>query len=234
MSMSSRPDLDDPDTVPRSVVGLAIELASLSETEPHRHRKAQLLYVVGGVITVEAAGGIWTVPPHCAIWIPSGIEHVARTAGRISAANLYVDPGLAEAPQDQFGILFVQPLLRELILRFVSRPSLYPEGDTREARLVSDLLDELQAAPLEPLHLPMPTERRLRRLVETLVDDPALRFIIEEWRARGGEQPHADSSLPAGDGHVLRALAPAAACGPCPAAARRRAIRHQCRLRSRL
>ena len=186
MSISITPDLDDPDKVPRPVVGLAIELAALRETEPHRHRKAQLLYVVSGVITVEAAGGIWTVPPHCAIWIPSGIEHVARTAGRISVANLYVDPGLAEILRDQCGILFVQPLLRELIMRFIAGPSLYSEGDTREARLVSVLLDELQAAPLEPLHLPMPRERRLRRLVETLVENPAVRFTIEEWGARLG------------------------------------------------
>ena len=186
MTISSTPDLEDPDEVPRSVAGLTIELASIHETEPHRHRKAQLLYVISGVITVEASGGIWTVPPHCAIWIPSGVAHVARTAGRITVGNLYIEPTRAGSLRDECGILFVQPLLRELLLRFISGPSLYPEGDTREERLVSVLLDELQAAPLEPLHLPMPTDRRLRRLVETLIDDPSVRFTIEEWGARVG------------------------------------------------
>ena len=186
MSITNTPDLEDPDQVPRSVVGLTIELASIHETDPHRHRKAQLLYVVSGVITVEASGGIWTVPPHCAIWIPSGVAHVARSVGRVTVGNLYIEPTLAGSLRDGCGILFVQPLLRELLLRFASGPSLYPEGDTREERLVSVLLDELQAAPLEPLHLPMPTDRRLRRLVETLIDDPSLRFTIEEWGARVG------------------------------------------------
>jgi AraC-like DNA-binding protein len=180
------PHLQDPDNVPRSVVGMTIELASIHETETHRHRKAQLLYVIGGVITVEAAGGIWTVPPHCAIWIPSGIAHVARSISRVTIGSLYVDAELAGALREGCGILFVQPLLRELLLRFISGPSLYPEGDTREERLVAVLLDELQAAPIEPLHLPMPTDRRLRRLVETLIDDPSLRFTIEEWGARVG------------------------------------------------
>ncbi|WP_082076990.1 helix-turn-helix transcriptional regulator [Bradyrhizobium sp. LTSPM299] len=186
MSLSTTPDLDDPDQVPRSVVGLTIDLASIDKTEPHRHRKAQLLYVIRGVITVEAAGGIWTVPPHCAIWMPSGVAHHARASGRITVGSLYIDPSLAGSLRDECGIVFVQPLLRELLLRFISAPSLYPEGDTREQRLVSVLLDELQAAPLEPLHLPMPTDRRLRRLVETLIDDPSLRFTIEEWGARVG------------------------------------------------
>lgn len=186
MSVSTTSDLDDPDQVPRSVVGLTIDLASIDETEPHRHRKAQLLYVIRGVITVEAAGGIWTVPPHCAIWIPGGVPHHARASGRITVGSLYIDPALAGAFREDCGILFIQPLLRELLLRFLSGPSLYPEGETREGRLVAVLLDELRAAPLEPLHLPMPTDRRLRRLVETLIDDPSLRFTIEEWGARVG------------------------------------------------
>ena len=186
MSISITPDLDDPDDVPRSVVGLTIELASIHQTEPHRHRKAQLLYVISGVITVEASGGIWTVPPHCAIWIPGGVAHVARTAGRITVGSLYVEPTLAGTLRDGCGILFVQPLLHELLLRFISGPSLYPQGDTREERLITVLLDELQAAPLEPLHLPMPSDRRLRRLVETLIDDPSVRFTIKEWGARVG------------------------------------------------
>lgn len=186
MSISITPHLEDPDEVPRSVVGLTIELESVRETDTHRHRKAQLLYVISGVITVEAAGGVWTVPPHCAIWIPSGIAHVARSVGRITIGSLYIDPKLAGSLRDGCGILFVQPLLRELLLRFISGPSFYPEGETREERLVSVLLDELQAAPLEPLRLPMPTDRRLRRLAETLIDDPSLRFAIEEWGARVG------------------------------------------------
>ncbi len=186
MTISSTPDLEDPDEVPRSVVGLTIELASLRETEPHLHRKAQLLYVISGVIIVEASGGMWTVPPHCAIWIPGGVAHVARTSGRIVIGSLYMEPTLAGPIRHECGILFVQPLLRELLLRFISAPLLYPQGDTREERLISVLLDELQAAPLEPLHLPMPTDRRLRRLAEGLIDDPSVRFTIEEWGARVG------------------------------------------------
>jgi len=177
---------DDPDRVPRSVVGLALELESLREERPHSHRKAQLLYVVQGVITVEAAEGIWTVPPHCAIWIPSGVAHAARSVAAVTVRVLYVEPVLAGPLRDACGILFVQPLLRELLLRFAAGPSPYPEGDTREERLVAVLLDELQAAPLEPLHLPLPMDRRLRRLVDALIDDPSVRFTIDEWGARVG------------------------------------------------
>lgn len=195
MTVPGVPDAVDPDKVPRAVVGLTIELANLGETEPHSHQKAQLLYVISGVITVEAAQGIWTVPPHCAIWIPAGAVHLARATGRITIGSLYIDPNQPEAGQKNCGIVFVHPLLRELILRFIGQPQLYPEGDTREGRLVAVLLDELHAAPVEPLHLPMPQDRRLRRLAETMLDDPSLRFTIEEWGARIGASTRTLSRL---------------------------------------
>ncbi len=176
----------DPDRIPRPVVGLAIELAVVGETAAHSHRKAQLLSVHKGALTVETASGIWTVPPNCAIWLPSGMMHTAHGSGPVSVGCLYVEPGIITGLRAECGILFVQPLLRELLSRFIDTPHLYPEGDTREARLVRVLLDELQAAPEEPLHLPMPTDRRLRRMVDTLLADPSLRFTIEEWGARVG------------------------------------------------
>jgi AraC-like DNA-binding protein/mannose-6-phosphate isomerase-like protein (cupin superfamily) len=174
------------DTVPRPVVGKSLELADVDDLHPHTHRKAQLLYVVSGVITVTAASGIWTVPPSCAIWIPSGCVHTARVVGAVSVRCLYVEPEVAASLQAQCGIIFVQPLLRELILRFAAGPLIYETGDTREERLVSVLIDELNAAPEEPLCLPMPTDRRLRRIVELCLEDPTLRLTIDEWGARVG------------------------------------------------
>ncbi|WP_343313498.1 helix-turn-helix transcriptional regulator [Brucella sp. BE17] len=180
------PDIDDVDAIPRPVFSLITEATFVGETEPHRHQKAQLMYVISGVLTMQAADGIWTVPPHCALWIPSGVSHAGRMAGHIKIASLYIDPGLA-APLDQHcGIVFVQPFLRELILRFDSESSLLNMGHGREARLISVLLDELAAAPLEPIHLPMPNDRRLRRLTESMIENPALRFTIDEWGARVG------------------------------------------------
>ena len=189
------PGADDPDGIPRAVVGLTIEGDFVGETEPHQHRKAQLIYVINGVITIEADRGIWTVPPQCAVWIPAGVIHLARSTGRITIGSLYIEPGLAGSFLEECGIVFVQPLLRELLVRFINGPQLYPEGETREARLVSVLLDELQAAPIEPLHLPMPRDRRLRRLAEMLIDTPSLRFTIEEWGARVGASKRTLSRL---------------------------------------
>ncbi|MGH6617541.1 AraC family transcriptional regulator [Sphingomonas sp.] len=167
------------------IVGQAIALAEVGEMHPHRHRQAQLLYVISGVVTVEADAGIWTVPPSCAIWIPGGCLHTAHVVGQASVGCLYIDPDASASLRPDCGILFVRPLLRELILHFVAAQP----GDTagsRDERLFVVLIDELEAAPEEPLHLPMPSDRRLRRIVDAFLADPALRMTIDQWGVRVG------------------------------------------------
>ncbi|AUW57507.1 AraC family transcriptional regulator [Sphingobium sp. SCG-1] len=172
-----------PDDDQRNVFG---HLASLEgHGERHSHSKAQLLCALKGVITVEAATGIWTVPPGGAIWIPGGYPHSARTAGSAEVGCLYLAPELALQIGTQCGILFFQPLLREVVLRFLegSAPSM---NDARLIHLANVLLDELQAAPKEPFRLPMPMDRRVRRIAESLLDEPSQRLTVEEWGKRTG------------------------------------------------
>lgn len=183
----------DVDGVPRPVFSLITDATFFGETKPHRHDKAQLLYVISGVLTIQAAGGLWTIPPQCALWLPGGTPHAGRVAGHIRIGNLYIDRALASSFDQDCGILFVQPLLRELILRFAAKPERGEEA--REARLVAVLMDEVKRAPLEPIRLPMPGDRRLKRLTEAMVENPALRFTIEEWGARVGASTRTLSRL---------------------------------------
>jgi len=181
--VTKRPGEGDLDTVARPVVGVSLALQR-GETDVHRHRKSQLMYVLDGLITLETGDGLWVVPPRCAIWIPSGIDHFARAAGPIHVAGLYVQPELVASLGGHCRVLFVQPLLRELVIRFAG-----PEhrGDAgREQRLAMVLVDELLSAPEQPLHLPMPMDRRLRRLAEAMLEAPSERLTAEQWGDRVG------------------------------------------------
>jgi len=185
-----------PDNILQPVAGHMVVLDSAEEAHPHSHQKVQLLFAISGVITVEVEAGLWTVPPGCAIWIPSGATHAARFVGQASIAMLYLAPEIAASLRAECGIIFVPPLLRELILRFSRSHTPFEDSgmvkagvggpSAREERLVAVLMDELAAAPEEPLHLPMPRDRRLRRIALAMLDDPAQRLTIDEWGARVG------------------------------------------------
>ena len=51
---------------------------------------------------------------------------------------------------------------------------------------MSVLLDELAAAKVEDLHLPMPVDPRLRRIVAEMMAAPAARGTLDSWARRAG------------------------------------------------
>ncbi|MDF0506703.1 helix-turn-helix transcriptional regulator [Burkholderia cenocepacia] len=137
----------------------------------HRHRKAQLLYTLRGVVNCEAGDAVWIVPQRSAVWIPGGHPHAASGVMGAVCCCALVDVEPSAAMPAHCCTLAVSPLLHELLMKAAGFPEFYdlrgPEG-----RLAATLLDELAAAPATDLHLPMPQDRRLRQLAERLLDRP--------------------------------------------------------------
>lgn len=187
MPMVSDPNYaDDPDANPRRVVAYGITcLHEGFELEPHQHAKGQLMMALRGAVTCEAAGGLWIVPPQCAIWIPGQTLHSLKASGSTEGYILLIaEATLASLPKTCCTVS-VTPLLRELVIRCASFPALYP--DTGMAKtLVTLLLEELAVAPIENLHLPMPTDSRLRVMAETIIASPADRLSVTQWARKIG------------------------------------------------
>lgn len=188
-------DWMDPDLVPRPVVTIGaadIDTANFDaadfdrkEMDFHRHSKGQLLLLLRGAFTSEVEGGLWLAPPQSAIWVPGGVLHRISAAGTIECYVAYIDSRAASGLPSKCCTISTTPLLRELVIRSAGFPWLYPEGGT-ETRLIALLLDEVSAAPIGNLHLPMPTDARLRKIVETIMKDPADRGTVQTWAVRVG------------------------------------------------
>ena len=185
----------DVDSVPRPVVALsATSVARDWENAKHQHRKAQLIYSVRGILNCEIEDGVWIVPPQCAVWIPGDLPHAARGSGETECYCLFVEPDAAPDLPKTCCTISVSPLLRELLLKVASFPALYALGG-REDRLIAALLDELVEAPVEDLHLPMPRDPRLRRLVEMMLADPTDKTSKGDWAIRIGISERSMSRL---------------------------------------
>ncbi|VWC02528.1 AraC family transcriptional regulator [Burkholderia lata] len=189
----------DPDDVPRPVVTVGatgIDMKTLDEKAAalyrerkemgaHHHRKGELLLAMHGVLTCEVEGGLWIVPPQSAIWVPGGVVHKFAAAGRLECYVAFIDPSVASNLPSTCCALSVTPLLRELLIRSASLPTMYADSGI-ESHLVTLLLDEIAVAPLGNLHLPMPTDARLRRIVEMITAMPSDRGTIATWARRVG------------------------------------------------
>lgn len=185
----------DPDVVPRPLVSIGTTGIVLTDLAPqdldrqeldfHRHRKGQLLLLLRGVLTGELEGGFWIVPPQSAIWVPGGVLHKITASGTVECYVVFIDPSVASNLPPNCCTVSATPLLRELVIRSADFPLLYAEGGM-ESRLVALLLDELAAAPTGNLHLPMPADARLRKIVEAIMNDPADRATMRTWARRVG------------------------------------------------
>lgn len=175
----------EPDDVPRPIVAFGAQMSDADgfELEPHRHRKGQMLLVQRGALSCVVEGGLWIVPPRSAIWIPGGALHAIRATGALKGYNAFVDPARKGQLPQACCAVSVTPLLRELLARAAHLPYFYEE-DGANARLVAVLLDELAAAQVENLHLPMPSDPRLRKVVDAMMASPADRGSLKIWAQR--------------------------------------------------
>jgi AraC-like DNA-binding protein len=136
-----------------------------------------------GVLTCEVAGGFWLVPPGSAIWVPGGVQHRMEAAGTIECYVVYVDPAAGDALPRDCCTLSTTPLLRELVIRSAALPMRYEEGGM-SSRLMTLLLDEMALAQPGQVHLPLPQDKRLRKLVEWIVASPSDPGSIDFWAHR--------------------------------------------------
>lgn len=164
------------------------------EKDHHAHRRAQLLLSVRGMITCEVESGLWLVPSHNALWIPPGITHSVRCVGEVEIYLLFMDASLIAALPGQCCTLTISPLLRELIRAVSQLPPLYDEAGT-PAPLIQTMVNELSVAPIEWLHLPMPTDGRLRKVADGWAAAPDDRATLGAWARRIGMSERSFSRL---------------------------------------
>lgn len=93
-------------------------------------------------MTVQAGKGLWVVPSSYALWVPAGMDHAIRMSGQVEMRTLYIAQAQMQHASEECRVLFVLPLLRELILRAMHISKLYDEGGM-DGRIMQLILDEV-------------------------------------------------------------------------------------------
>jgi transcriptional regulator GlxA family with amidase domain len=74
----------------------------------------------------------------------------------------------------------MSPLARELVLEIVAAPIDYDETG-RIGHIAALILDEMRTLDAQPLHIPMPRDKRLRTVCAALLYEPGKPETLEEW-----------------------------------------------------
>jgi len=171
--------------IPRELTVREGERAAGSEAPVHSHEWGQLLYASSGVMQVMAQGAIWVIPSQRAVWIPPGIDHSIKVIHNVTLRNVYIAPkSMIDMPLN-CQVMFITPLLRELIAKAVAFSPLY-NTDGPEGRIAQVILDCLKSAPTTPLHLPVPENGPIKDIADHLKQHPSDSATLNEWATRLG------------------------------------------------
>lgn len=140
----------------------------------HSHGSDQLIYAIRGVMEVSAGPSFWLIPPHFAIWIPTGTTHSIKMPGAVSMRTLYMRRGLAEAMPATCTVFHITPLLRELVVEAVRIKELRVR-DRLHCALRDLLVSQLSTAFPMPTSVTLPEDPRARAVADTVIGNPAER-----------------------------------------------------------
>ena len=125
-------------------------------------------------MTVAGDRMSWMIPPGRAVLIPAGSPHAIRMWGDVAMRSLYfpVSASVSAFDLEACRVISVGPLLRELILRVAELGAL-DSREPAEAHVMAVLMDELSAARIEPLLLPLPMDARALTAAQYVLTNPA-------------------------------------------------------------
>ncbi|MGQ5523409.1 AraC family transcriptional regulator [Chitinimonas sp. PSY-7] len=155
------------------------------EVDWHSHLRGQLFCIESGLVHVRTAQGSWLLPPHRAGWIPPGESHRVTISGAMSGWTLLVTPIAASMLPAQPCVVGINEVMRALVRRAASWPSQTPLNKAQE-QIIEVLFAEIQCAPQEPLHLPMPTDRRALRIATAILQSPSDNRSLAAWATWAG------------------------------------------------
>jgi AraC-like DNA-binding protein len=151
----------------------------------HTHVRGQLYCVESGLVHVRTAKGSWLLPPHRAGWMPPGVEHTVTLSGAMSGWGVFITPPECSCLPAEPCVMGVTELMRALVRR-ASSWVWETQLDESQERIIAVLLEEVRRAQREPLHLPMPVDRRALRIAVALLENPNDNRGLDEWATWAG------------------------------------------------
>lgn len=152
-------------------------LGARRRSRPASHAQGQLLYAASGVLATTTERGTWVSPADRIVWTPPRFEHYHRAYGETEISILELPGELCPALPAAPSVFTVSALLRAAVLKLTDGATLRAEAGDRLLRVV---VDELIETPPQAMHLPEPTDDRLRAVTDYLHANPADSATLSE------------------------------------------------------
>lgn len=165
-----------------------VEGADPRVTTSHAHARGQLFGATRGLLSVGTRHGQWVVPAIHAVWIPPHHPHSLRSHGPFAGWSAYLAEPFCAGLPDEPCTMRGSGLLREAVHRAAGWRGTTPLDDA-QLRIAGVIRDEILGLPRESFGLPLPQDKRLKRIARALGDHPADTRSLDAWAAWAGIAP---------------------------------------------
>lgn len=145
----------------------------------HKHEQGQLTYIERGVLSLEAEGRIWAIPPGRLHWIPAGVQHASRSHGEVRFWLTLVPKDFASRLPARTIVVEASPLLVSALDRL--------RGLQAEDNFAVSLLDviahEITTGAQDAPGMRLPTLPRLRDWALAFLAAPSSKTGIDSAAA---------------------------------------------------
>ncbi|WP_153448893.1 AraC family transcriptional regulator [Vibrio algicola] len=158
------------DALKSAVIGIAADVGR-HDSGMHQHQKGQLLYASQGCMSFALEHSLCILPPTKAVWIPPSTPHRAMMTNVVAYRSLYFDCEIVDSPND-IKIIDVDPLLKALIDKMALWEWGKPEDEMKNTTVL--FWEEFYAAKCHSFQLPLPSNRRLEKFSQQLMQESFL------------------------------------------------------------
>lgn len=156
----------------------AIYRAGFQSTR-HSHDRGQVSYAINGMMSLVTDNRTLFLPAGCAIWIPPGLMHQAHAFGDICVLSAYAEPDSWPELPGESTVFQVSDIFEQLLKRVIARQVKRETGPVYDALLLL-LYEELRVARRLAVAMPMPQDKRLRRVCGAILREPTIGHRKEE------------------------------------------------------
>ncbi|WP_321843651.1 AraC family transcriptional regulator [Paraburkholderia bannensis] len=163
------------DTLPVPVYFRTEHMPSHATYPSMCHPWGEFVYSFSGITEVTTREDYFLAPPHMALWIAPGTEHVGFNHAETVHCSVYIERGLCGALPAQTCAVMVSPLVRAMLEHLRALP---PEGhdgleSPTRSRLLRVLVDQLSTCATTGSYLPHADDPELDAVLKVFHDNPA-------------------------------------------------------------
>ena len=149
-------------------------------TPEHSHLRGQLIALTQGLVIVEARSERWMFPSQRCAWIPPNCKHAARSVGNNAGAMVDLSPEMCRGLPKTPCTFNSSELLFAIVQRMVGWNLRQPLNAAKK-HLITTLRDEIRQPDQQSLRLTIPSEERLARVADALLDDVGDKRTLDAW-----------------------------------------------------